>query len=213
VLNFLCFMKTTVIKIGSGVILTGRNKLDEFRIAHIAEQVAVLRKKGIRVVLIMSGAVACGANYIQLLNGDIKLRKLAAGIGQAYLTSIVRKYFSAKNLTVAQILLTQENLNSPDNMPLKETLEYYLEIGVVPIINENDVVELNGFGGNDFLAAKIADLLGAERMVMLSTMEESGYGVGGGTVKKRVVAELNEKGIKTSIVDGKEKNIIINNIL
>jgi len=207
-------MKTIAIKIGSSVILTGRNKLDEFRIAHIADQVASLRKGGIRVVLVISGAVAFGANYIDLSEADTKLKKVAAGIGQTYLISVVRKFFSAKKITVAQVLLTRDCFYSKENKEsIKETLEYYLEIGIVPIINENDVIDLNSFGGNDCLVSEIATMLGAEQVMILSQMSESLHGVGGGKIKQQVTADLNQKGIRASIVDGKEKNIVMNSIL
>jgi glutamate 5-kinase len=207
-------MKKIVIKIGSSVILTGRDKLDEFRIAHIASQVASLRKKNNGVVLVISGAVVCGARYVDLLGSNLELRKVAAGIGQAYLVSILRKYFSSKNLVIAQILLTKDFFCSEANRrSLKETLDYYFQIGIIPVINENDVLDLNSFEGNDYLASEIAIMLEANQVLMLSQMTQSTYGVGGGKVKLQVVEDLKQKGIKTSIVDGKEKNIILNNII
>ena len=213
-LSFIYFMKKIAIKIGSSVILTSRNKLDEFRISHIADQVGVLRKKDNGVVLIVSGAVACGAPYVDLSNANTKLREVAAGIGQAYLVSILRKCFSAKDLTIAQVLLTKDFFYSEENRKsLKETLEYYFQIGIIPIINENDVLDLNSFGGNDCLANEIAVLLGVNQVIILSQMAESTHGVGGGRIKLQVVEDLNQKGIKTSIVDGKEKKIITNNII
>jgi len=208
------FMKTIAIKIGSSVILTGRNKLDEFRIAHIADQVASLRKGGVGVVLVISGAVAFGANYIDLSEADTRLKKVAAGIGQTYLISIVRKFFSAKKLTVAQVLLTKGCFYSKENQKsIKETLEYYLEIGIIPVINENDVVDLNSFGGNDCLVSEIATMLGLEQVIILSQMSASLHGVGGGKIKQQVITDLNNKGIRASILNGKEKKNITSNIL
>jgi len=203
-------MKKIAIKIGSSVILTSRNKLDEFRIAHIAGQVAILRKRNINVILIVSGAVACGAGYVNLSSGGMKLRKIAAGIGQAYLISIVSKIFTAKKLTIAQVLLTRDCLQSEENRKyIKEILEYYFQIGIIPVVNENDVVDLNSFGGNDYLAAEVATMLDVDQVLMLSQMSQSSHGVGGGKVKLQVGEGLNQKGIKASIVNGKEKNIII----
>jgi len=207
-------MKKIAIKIGSSVILTSRNKLDEFRIAHIADQVVSLRESGSGVVLIVSGAVACGARYVDLSNANIKLREVAAGIGQAYLISVLRKYFAAKDLTIAQVLLTRDFFYSEENRKsLKETLEYYFQAGIIPVINENDVLNLNSFDGNDCLASEIAVLLGIDQVVMLSQMAVSDHGVGGGRIKLQIVEDLNQRGIKASIVDGKTKNIILNNIV
>lgn len=207
-------MKIVIIKIGSGTLLTNRNKFDEFRIAHIANQILTLRKIGVGVVLIVSGAVASGSNYINLLSEDIKTKKIAAGIGQALLISIFQKLFFAKHLIISQILLTKDLFSSEEyKNSIRETLEFYCQNGVIPIINENDVIDINSFGGNDFLASIIANLLKVEQLIILSQMERSIYGVGGGEEKRQVVKNLNEQGIMASIINGKEENVIINNIL
>jgi glutamate 5-kinase len=207
-------MKTVTVKIGSSVLLTQRNKLDEFRIAHIADQILSLEEKEVGVVLVVSGAVACGANYIQFSSQDKKLKMAAAGIGQAYLNSIFQQIFSRKGLQIAQILLTKDLLDSRSKKKeINDLIHYYILIGVVPVINENDVIDLNSFGGNDFLAANMAKLLKADQLLILSTMTGSKFGVAGGEAKIQTVAMLKQKNIQASIVDGKTKNILLESIV
>ena len=207
-------MTIVTIKIGSSVLLTQRNKLDEFRIAHIADQILSLKEKEVGVVLVVSGAVACGANYIQFSSQDKKLKMAAAGIGQAYLNSIFQQIFSRKGLRIAQILLTKDLLDSRcKKKEINDLIHYYLQTGVVPIINENDVIDLNSFGGNDFLAANMAKLLKVDQLLILSTMAGSNFGVGGGEAKLQVVAMLKEENIQASIVNGKTKNILLETLL
>jgi glutamate 5-kinase len=207
-------MKVIAIKIGSSVLLTQRNKLDEFRVAHIADQIASLKEQGIGVVLVVSGAVACGASDINFSSGDSHLKMLAAGIGQAYVISVFQQIFSKKHLQIAQVLLTKDFLNLDyKKESIRRLLQTYMEMGVVPVINENDVIDLNSFGGNDFLATEVSILLNVEQCIMLSTMTGSKFGVGGGEAKLKVLELLTRHKIQANIVDGKSKNIILQSII
>ncbi|MEK7591919.1 MAG: hypothetical protein AAB508_00830 [Patescibacteria group bacterium] len=207
-------MKVLTIKIGSSVLLTHRNKLDEFRVAHIADQVVTLREQRIGVVLVVSGAVACGASHINFCSGDSESKMIAAGIGQAYVISIFQQIFSKKHLQIAQVLLTKDLLNiKSKKLSIRRLLQAYIELGVVPVINENDVIDLNSFGGNDFLAAEISILLHADQLMMLSTMAGSEYGVGGGEAKLKALEILSRNNIQANIVDGKSKNSILQSII
>ena len=168
-----------VIKIGGSVLLTRRNKLDKYRIACIAEQISSMRTAGIGVVLIVSGAVGCGSAFVNIKQDDIS-RRLSAGIGQAYLTSTFFEKFKEKSLTIAQILFKKEDFLISD---VSRLMNSYIALGIIPFINENDVLELNGFKGNDYLGAEVALALNANKFIMLSTMKGSAYGVGGGIAK------------------------------
>lgn len=207
-------MKIIVIKVGSSVLLTQRNKLDEFRIAHIADQILALKAKGVRVVLVISGAVACGASSVDLSSGDRELKQIAAGIGQAYLISMFQQIFSRKHLLIAQVLLTKDTLDSKDRKSqIAQLLHHYLQTGIIPVINENDVIDLNSFGGNDILSAQVSMLLNVDRLVILSTLEGSTYGVGGGTTKQEALSILQQKNIKANVLDGKTKNVLLENLV
>lgn len=194
--------KNIVIKIGSSVICTDRYKVDEFRLFHLARQIIILQRKGIKSVLVVSGAVTCGARTS--LNKNI-----AAGIGQVELISAILKVFSKKALKIAQILLRKNDL-ADDSEKIKGVIEGYLDLNMIPVINENDVIDLNCFGGNDYLACEIAELIGAYKVLILSTLEGSRFGIGGGASKRIIAKRLILQGIKVDIVNGKEKNIIIN---
>lgn len=201
---------TFVVKIGSSVLLTRRNKLDEYRIAQIAQQIASLKEAGIKIVLVISGAVGCGSRFIKLENNNKIVRQEAAGIGQVLLTSTFHTIFKYHNLQIAQILLTKKDTES-DN--LYKILNNYLKAGYVPFINENDVVDLNSFSGNDFLGAEIVSLLKMKEYFILSTMKGSSYGIGGGKTKRQVIYHLDKIGIKTRLLNGKTKNVLLNTML
>ena len=197
-----------VVKIGSSVLFSRRNKLDEYRIAQIADQITSLREAGVGVVLIISGAVASGARYIN--DSDEVSKRVAAGIGQVLVISAFSRILDQKGYKIAQLLLTKNDLNANR---LVDVLNEFVSRGIVPVINENDVIELNSFDGNDFLGAEIASLLKSKEFIMLSTMKRSLYGVGGGESKQRVIKLLNSRNIETKILNGKIKNILLNTIL
>ena len=212
--DFFMDMKIIILKIGSSVLLTKRNKLDEFRIAHFARQIKFLKGKNYSIVLVVSGAVACGMDLISADQRDNNFRQLAAGIGQAYLTSVFHQIFSKKHLHLAQILLTKEVFQLPDKSKKISCLfRSYLRLGVIPFVNENDAVDLNSFGGNDFLAKELIISLGASQLLILSTMAGSVFGVGGGETKQKVLSVLEGMNIKADIVDGKTQNIILKSII
>lgn len=201
--------KKIVIKIGSGVLLTKKQKFNVARMKHLADQIKILEKKGYGVVLVVSGAVAVGSNYIDLSESQKQKRQAAAGLGQIHLMSVLTSIFNKRELQLAQVLITKKLLDMyQDN--LKELLNYYITSGIIPILNENDVLDLNSFGGNDILAGEIGKLLNTKEVIILSTMEGSVHGVGGGATKQLVKKMLAEKNIATKIANGKEKNILLN---
>lgn len=220
---YCCMKNIVVIKVGSSVIFTKRRKLDEYRLNHLAQQMRQIRNNGIGALLVISGAVAMGS-YIAKRTGLISTntsdrgylyyKKMLAGIGQASLISKISDIFKKKNLMIAQILITNICLK---NISLREDLRRNLliciESGIIPVINENDVLELNSFGGNDYLAGEIAKLLKCRKLLMLSTMEGSAFGVGGGRAKMEVRKYLAKYHIGMEIVDGKARDIIRINVL
>ena len=200
--------KKIVIKIGSGVLLTKRQKFDEFRLNHLAEQVKKLQEKGYSVVLVVSGAVAAGSKVIDLSDNDAHKRQAAAGIGQIQLITALTETFQKHELQLAQVLVTKDLLELYEQN-IKNLLDFYTKNGIIAVINENDVLDLNSFGGNDILAGEIAKLIQTEEVVILSTMKGSVYGVGGGETKVIVKKMLEAINIETIIVNGKTKNILL----
>ncbi len=204
--------KIIVIKIGSSILMSHCGKPDESRIAHIADQIASMKEKGFEAVLVVSGAVACGHKYVDFSKDPQYLKQVAAGIGQAILTTTFTNIFNQKNLPIAQLLLTKENL-SISKQKIEKLLKFYIQSNFIPLINENDVLELNSFGGNDYLAAEIASMLNVDRLLILSTYEKSLFGVGGGETKQEVMKLMKNKNIKIDILDGKNQDIILNTLL
>ena len=194
--------KIIVVKIGSSVLFTNRERLDEFRVSHLLDQMRTLQEHGYFVIFVISGAVVMGSARITHAKGQVR-----AGVGQALLTARLVALFSQKKLIIAQILLTRKDIEIHSEQ-LVHTLGEMMKEGIVPILNENDAVELNSFGGNDLLASRLAEIMRA-RLVILSTWEKNQFGVGGGATKLAAVERLKKVGIAASIRDGKEHNCLL----
>lgn len=165
-----------VIKIGSNIIADAKAGLNARRISSIATQVAAIRQAGHEAVIVSSGAVAAGTKKMGLAKKpvDIMLKQAAAATGQASLMWTYEKSFHKHKITVAQVLLTRDGLaNRKMYINAKNTLNALLEYGVLPIINENDTVatEEIRFGDNDQLAALVASLCEAGRLIILSDVD------------------------------------------
>jgi glutamate 5-kinase len=142
---------------------------------EIARQVAALRQAGREVVLVSSGAVAAGMAATGLPRPqDMPLKQALAALGQPLLMAAWREVFLDHGLQVAQVLLTAEDLAARERyLNAKATLEALLGLGVVPIINENDTVAFQEirFGDNDQLSARVAALVEAGLLVLLSDVD------------------------------------------
>jgi glutamate 5-kinase len=161
-----------VIKVGSSSI-TGANEANLDRIVDLAVR---LKNNGKEVVVVSSGAIATAAPLIGLAvkSEDLATSQALASIGQAKLMSRYERSLSRHSLMPGQILLTVDNLNEPVTREnALRALERLLEIGVIPVINENDSVATNEirFGDNDQLAAQVALLAKADLLVLLSDID------------------------------------------
>ena len=165
-----------VVKLGTGLLTDERNRLAPARIAALARQVATLRDQKQQVLLVSSGAIAAGMAEMCLTSRPKQLRELqaAAAIGQGKLMALYDGAFSKHGLSVAQILLTHDDLKNRDrHLNARNTLETLLARGIVPIINENDTVAVDEirFGDNDRLGALTATLIDADLLIILSHVE------------------------------------------
>jgi glutamate 5-kinase len=171
--------RTVVVKVGSAVLTCGAG-LDARAIGRLVDQLSMLHDRGLKVVLVSSGAVAAGRTRIrQSVAGaesidfsELPSRQAASAIGQSRLMHEYDQEFGRFGKTVAQILLTREDLKSRKRfLNARNTMRRLLDWGVIPVINENDTVavaELE-FGDNDTLASLIVDLVGAELFVNLTS--------------------------------------------
>ncbi|MGB9668208.1 MAG: glutamate 5-kinase [Thermosulfidibacteraceae bacterium] len=168
--------KRVLIKIGSGVIASEDGFIREDIIDSIMEDVSWLMRSGREVILVSSGAIACGMNIMgfKVKPAEIPKRQALAAIGQALLMRIYEKYAIRRGLKVAQILLTREDVNHRIRfINARNTVLELLKWGVVPIVNENDTVAVEEikFGDNDTLSALVAIMMDVNLVVMLSTVE------------------------------------------
>jgi len=162
-----------VVKVGSALVTNNGAGLDLAAIGDWARQIAALRRQGKEVVLVSSGAIACGMQRLGWTKRPKSVHELqaAAAVGQMGLAQVYDSAFREHGLHTAQILLTHEDLSDRKRyLNARSTLTTLLELGVVPIINENDTVVTDEikFGDNDTLGALVANLIEAEALIILT---------------------------------------------
>ncbi|MDA8157544.1 MAG: glutamate 5-kinase [Actinomycetota bacterium] len=168
-----------VVKIGSNILAgAGSAPLDEHRISLIAEDICRLLACGHEVIIVSSGAVAAGFGRLGIKKekrpAEIMMKQAAAAVGQSALMWAYERAFGEKDRKVAQILLTRDVFTERARyINAKNTIFALLSLGVVPVINENDTVAVDEirFGDNDQLAALVASLAEADRLVILSDVD------------------------------------------
>ncbi|MBF0538489.1 MAG: glutamate 5-kinase [Nitrospirae bacterium] len=168
-------MNVLVIKIGSSII-TDYNGLDQHRISALASDISALHSTGHATVVVSSGAVAAGRSKLNIRGRimDINLKQAAAAVGQSSLVWAYERAFGAHGKNVAQVLLTRDAFSERKRyINARNTLITLLEMDVIPIINENDTVSIDElkFGDNDRLAALVASMLDAGRLIILSDVD------------------------------------------
>ena len=162
-------VKRVVVKVGSRSLLSG----DEGLFRSLAEAIAIQRKAGREVVLVSSGAVALGVRRLRLSGRPRQLPELqaAAAAGQSALMRRYEEAFEPHALAAAQVLLTHSDLADRERWSnARQAVDAILELGAVPIVNENDTVAVEEirFGDNDQLAAMVSTLVGADLLVLLT---------------------------------------------
>jgi glutamate 5-kinase len=165
-----------VIKIGSALLTSDGKGLSREALAPWVEQITALRKAGCEVVLVSSGAVAEGMSRMGWKQRPHNLNDLqaAAAIGQMGLIHTYEACFQKHGLHTAQILLTRDDLADRSRyLNARSALRRLLELGVIPVVNENDTVatEELRFGDNDTLAALVANLIAADVLILLTDQE------------------------------------------
>ena len=168
--------KRIVIKIGSSLLYSGKNILDENFLENIVTKIAVLVREKREVFLVSSGAIAGGMHVLQINSRpkDLSSLQALAAVGQHFLISQYRRFLSQEKLECSQVLLTWEDLdNRKRYLNAKNTLLKLLELETVPIINENDTVSTDEikFGDNDRLSALVANLTNADLLLILSDVD------------------------------------------
>jgi glutamate 5-kinase len=169
--------KRVVIKIGTST-LTRAGGIDAGYFSGLATQVKAMLDADQQVVLITSGAIGMGAGQLGLAEKptEMKMRQACAAIGQPLLMQQYRKAFAEYGIQVAQVLLTAEVLsNRKTYLNLRNAIEKLLDLGVVPVLNENDSVSTaeigTAFGDNDRLSALVASKIDADLLIMLTDID------------------------------------------
>src|SRR3954447_26730740 len=179
-----------VVKLGTHVVTQDGVALALDRLNGLVASMAALRRAGREIVIVSSGAVGLGMQVLGLKERprSLGLRQACAAVGQGHLMAYYTQSFAARGLTAAQVLLTQDDLADRDRaLCLRTTLMRLLELGVVPVLNENDSVSVTelveyrrgqgqdvntavGFGDNDGLSARVAISLDADLLVLLTNV-------------------------------------------
>lgn len=173
--------QTIVIKIGSAILTDSETgEINTAWLKAFVEDVKALNEQGKNIILVSSGAVALGRNDIGIAYDQrpteipLELKQAAASVGQFYLFNAYFNTFKKHDLTAGQILLTMsETENWRMHLNARETITTLLDKKIIPIINENDTISTGEirFGDNDKLAVRIAQMVDADAVVLLSTIE------------------------------------------
>jgi glutamate 5-kinase len=166
-----------VVKVGSALLVEGRSgRINRIWLESLVEDLLRLRRRGQQVILVSSGAIALGRKQLSLAKGPLRLEEsqAAAAVGQIRLAHAYKELLESRRVTVAQVLLTLEDSERRRRyLNARATLETLLALGALPVINENDTVataEIR-YGDNDRLAARVAQMAGADCLILLSDVD------------------------------------------
>lgn len=165
--------KRIVVKIGSSSLTNAKGEIDQVKFHDHIKAIAKLKKAGHEVILVSSGAVACGFRKLGYSSRPVTLKgkQAAAAVGQSLLVQSYTEQLSDYNIVTAQILLTRTDFSKKDRYKnAYATLSELLERSVLPIINENDTVSIKEltFGDNDMLSALVSGLVHADQLIILT---------------------------------------------
>ncbi len=165
-----------VIKVGTSSLTHSSGHLNIRKVENMCKVLSDLKNAGHEIILVSSGAIAMGVGKLNLAERptDIPTKQAMAAIGQCELMYVYDKLFSEYNHTVAQILITTDDIkNDRRHLNFQNTMNRLLELGTLPIINENDTVSFEefGIGDNDTLSAFVAVSINADLLVLLSDID------------------------------------------
>src|SRR5215467_5592310 len=175
--------RRVVVKLGSNLFFNEAGAIALGRIFSFIEDIAAARVAGRQIIVVSSGAVALGADALKIksANASLAQKQALAAIGQSRLMNLYEQGFGKFGLTAAQVLLTEEDFsNRTRYLNLRNTFLALLDMGVVPVINENDTVSTNelavtdrspSFGDNDKLSALVMSKLEAQALILLSDVD------------------------------------------
>jgi len=168
--------KKIAVKIGSNVLTRPDGTLDITRMSGLVDQIAILHKKGVEIVLISSGAVASGRSVMGIHKkmDVVDQRQLFSAVGQAKLINHYYELFREHGITVGQVLTTKENFGSRRlYLNQRNCMQVMLENKVIPVVNENDTISVSElmFTDNDELSGLIASMMDMQALIILSDID------------------------------------------
>ncbi len=169
-------VRRVVVKVGSSTLASVEKGLHDEIFSSLAQEISELKRQGYEFVLVSSGAIAAGMEKLgyKTRPQSITHKQATAAVGQSRLMNIYENHFSRYRQMVAQVLLTHDDLSHRRRfLNARNTLLSLLELGIIPIINENDTVVVDEikFGDNDHLSALITNLIEADLLIILTDME------------------------------------------
>jgi glutamate 5-kinase len=168
--------KIIVIKIGSSLLIDDNKKIRKKWLLEFAKDIRELIKEGKKVIVVSSGAIAMGCKKLKLNKKYLKIDKsqAVASIGQIELMNLFSEIFFKQKINISQILLTLEDTEQRRRaLNAKRTFDNLFQLGFVPIVNENDTIATSEikYGDNDRLASRVAQISGADSLILLSDVE------------------------------------------
>lgn len=167
--------KRIVVKIGTKVLSTEGNNLDIAVLKHLVEQIVAIKSQGIEIVLVTSGAMGAGRSLISMRTKEkIAEKQVLAAVGQVKLMSTYSNFFEKKDEICAQVLATKEDFRDKTHyLNMRTCFENLLKAGIIPVVNENDVVATTEllFTDNDELAGLVASQLDVDSVIILTSVE------------------------------------------
>ena len=202
--------KRIAVKIGTHVITNENGFLDVERLDELTRQIANVRKSGIDVILISSGAVASGREMFtpRSKTDPVSLRQLWASIGQVKLIQQYSRLFEKYNSLCSQVLVTREDFRSRAHyLNMKNCFNVLLKQGIIPVVNENDVVSVTElmFTDNDELAALVATMLNVDCLIMLTGVDGIMRSTDAGTNEHIPVIKPGDKSYEKFVFSGKSQ--------
>ncbi len=175
------YQNRIVVKVGTSTLTNEMGKSDLRSFDHLACVLSDIQNMGYEVILVSSGAIAVGTNKLKMKNrpASMRLKQAAAAVGQCSIMYLYDKFFGDYDKVIGQILLNAEDIEQEEKKDnLINTFNALLEMGIIPIVNENDSVsyteiesEERLFGDNDLLSAVVSVLCKAKRLVILSDID------------------------------------------
>ncbi len=176
-MSYLKDKKRVVVKVGTSTLTHRTGRLNIRRVEGLVKNLADLQNAGHEIILVSSGAIGLGMSKIGLAERpkDTPTKQACAAVGQCELMYLYDKLFSEYSLNVAQFLLTKFVLLEDRRQNVQNALERVIQLGVIPIVNENDTVAIDELelemGENDSLAATVAKIAGADLLIIMSDID------------------------------------------